>query len=462
MINAPPRIVLAGLRGGSGKTFLTVGLTSLLHERGYIVSPFKKGPDFIDPAWISLSAGSQCYNLDIFLMTENQIIGSFINHSSNADIAVIEGNRGLYDGLDIRGSYSTAQLAKILGAPVVLVIDATMSSRTVAAIVKGCQVFDRNVRIRGVIINKVAGPRQKSIIEGAIERYCGIPVIGSLPKVRENPFPERHMGLVPLQENENAVRSIDCARSVVGDSIDLDKIWEFAGDAEPLENPGDFYEQEQLERGEGLKIGIIRDRSFWFYYPENLDQLEKSGATLIEINSVTDNDLPTIDGLYIGGGFPETQAHGLANNKRLRNSLKVNIDAGLPVYAECGGLLYLGEGIIIDGREYPMVGALPIKFVMEKRPQGHGYTILEVSSSNPYFPIGSTIRGHEFHYSRALIPKDKIDFAFTVHRGNGINGVSDGFIKNNLLATYTHIHATGTPEWARSFIRKVKSVNNKR
>ena len=463
MVNVPPRIVLAGLRGGSGKTFLTVGLTSLLRERGYIVSPFKKGPDFIDPAWISLSAGSQCYNLDMFLMTRDQIISSFIKHSSTADIAVIEGNRGLYDGLDIRGSYSTAQLAKILGASVVLVVDVTMSSRTVAAIVKGCQVFDRNVRIRGVIINKVAGPRQKAVIEGAIERYCGIPVIGCLPKVKDNPFPERHMGLVPFQERENAERSISCARSVVSDSINLDKIWEFAGDGAPLENPGDFHAQGQFGKGEKLNIGIIRDRSFWFYYPENLDHLEKSGATLVEINSITDNDLPTIDGLYIGGGFPETQAHSLANNKRFRNSLKSAIDAGLPVYAECGGLLYLGEGIIINNKEYPMVGALPVKFIMEKKPQGHGYTILEVSFPNPYFSIGRTIRGHEFHYSRALIEKgQKINFAFTVRRGNGINGVSDGFIKNNLLATYTHIHAAGTPEWVRSFVGKVRNVKKQK
>ena len=464
MVNVPPRIVLAGLRGGSGKTFLTVGLTSLLHERGYSVSPFKKGPDFIDPAWITLSSGNRCYNLDMFLMTRGQIIRSFITHATNADIAVIEGNRGLYDGLDVEGSCSSAELAKILGAPVVLVIDATMSTRTVAAIVKGCQVFDLDVHIEGVVVNRVAGPRQKALIGSAIECYCGIPVIGYLPKVRENPFPERHMGLVPFQERKNAERSISCARSVVGDSIDLDKLWEIARNAEHMEEPHDLYGKEQGEdSGKKIRVGVIRDQSFWFYYPENLDQLKKSGATLIEINSIKDAELPDVDGLYIGGGFPETQANALADNRSFRDSLKARIEAGLPVYAECGGLLYLGEGLILEDREYPMVGALPVRFVMEKRPQGHGYTLLEVSRPNPYFPTGRTIRGHEFHYSRALIGKgEKVDFAFTVRRGNGIDGTRDGFIKNNLLATYTHIHAAGDPEWAKSFIRKVREVKSNR
>ncbi len=465
MINIPPRIVLAGLKGGSGKTFLTVGLTSLLHERGYSVSPFKKGPDFIDPAWITLASGSQCYNLDMFLMTREQIIGSFITRASNTDIAVIEGNRGLYDGLDIEGSCSTAELAKVLGAAVVLVVDVTMSTRTVAAIVKGCQLFDRNVYIGGVILNRVAGPRQKALIGGAIERYCGIPVVGYIPKVRENPFPERHMGLVPFQERENAEKSISCARSVVGDSIDLDKLWEIARNCEHLKAPHDLCRKEQFKEddGEKLRIGIIRDQSFWFYYPENLDQLKKSGATLIEINSLKDDKLPDIDGLYIGGGFPETQVKALTDNRSFRDSLKKGIENGLPVYAECGGLLYLSEGLILQESEYPMVGVLPIRFFMEKRPQGHGYTIMETSRPNPYFPTGRIIKGHEFHYSRAVITEGAdVEFAFTARRGNGIDKGRDGIIKNNLLATYTHIYAAGDPGWAESFMIKVREVKSNR
>lgn len=463
MVNVPPRIVLAGLRGGSGKTLVTVGLTSLLHERGYSVSPFKKGPDFIDPAWITLSSGNQCYNLDMFLMTRDQIIGSFITHASAADIAVIEGNRGLYDGLDIEGSSSSVELAKILGAPIILVIDVTMSTRTVAAIVKGCQVFDEDVHIGGVIINKVAGPRQRGLITSAIERYCGIPVIGQIPKIRDNPFPERHMGLVPFQERQNVRQSIDCARALVGKSIDLDTLWQIAGAAERLGVIPHLNNQERSSEDiDGkVRIGVIRDESFWFYYPENLDGLIHAGAELVEINSITDTELPDIDGLYIGGGFPETQAETLAANGRFRNSVKQRIEEGLPVYAECGGLLYLGTGIIVSGVEYPMVGALPVRFVMEKRPQGHGYTILETSRSNPYFPTGQILRGHEFHYSRPLIDEGThVDMAFTMKRGKGICDGKDGFLKKNLLATYSHVHGTGEPGWAESFVRRVREVKN--
>jgi len=461
MVKMPPRIVLTGLRGGSGKTFVTVGLTSLLHERGYSVSPFKKGPDFIDPAWITLSSGTQCYNLDMFLMTRDQIIGSFITHASSADIAVIEGNRGLYDGLDIEGSCSSVELAKTLGAPVILVIDVTMSTRTVAAIVKGCQVFDEGVRIGGVIINRVAGPRQRGLIINSIERYCDIPVIGYIPRVKDNPFPERHMGLVPFQERENVDRAIDCARALVSESIDLDKLWEIARTSGEIGEGPHLNDEEQSSAGieRNVRIGVIRDQSFWFYYPENLDGLIAAGAELVEINSITDTELPDIDGLYIGGGFPETQADVLAANVRFRDSVRRRIDEGLPVYAECGGLLYLGTGIIIGNSEYPMVGALPVRFVMEKKPQGHGYTVLETSRSNPFFTMGQIFRGHEFHYSRVLMNEDsQVDMAFTVHRGKGIYDKKDGFVKNNLLATYSHVHATGEPRWAECFVRRVQEV----
>jgi cobyrinic acid a,c-diamide synthase len=463
MVYLPPRIVIAGLRGGAGKTFLTVGITSLLFERGYTVAPFKKGPDFIDTAWVSMSSGNQCFNLDMFLMTTEQITRSFIIHSSKADIAVVEGNRGLYDGIDIDGSCSTANLAKLLGSAVVIVVDATMATRTVAAIVKGCQVFDPDVSIKGVIINRVAGPRQKALISGAIEQYCGIPVIGSLPKLRENPFPERHMGLVPFHERLHAEKAIATVRSVVDDGVDLDALWKIAHDVKPLEGEGDLHEKEKSPEffGEPLRIGVIRDQSFWFYYPENLKQLQNRGAVLTEINSIKDADFPDVDGLYIGGGFPETQAHALAENKKFRDTLRGKIEAGLPVYEECGGLLYLGECLIVENRKYPMVGVLPFQFVMEKKPQGHGYTILEVTRPNPYFRIGTIIKGHEFHYSKAVSTKPdeaEADFVFTVRRGNGIDGNNDGFCKKNLLATYTHIHGAGDSGWAESFIQRVQKV----
>ncbi|HOO89475.1 MAG TPA: hydrogenobyrinic acid a,c-diamide synthase (glutamine-hydrolyzing) [Syntrophales bacterium] len=467
MVLVSPRIVIAGLRGGAGKTFLTVGITALLYERGYTVAPFKKGPDFIDTAWLSMSSGSQCFNLDMFLMTDDQIKRSFTMHSAKADIAVIEGNRGLYDGVDIDGSCSTANLSKLLDAAVILVVDVTMATRTVAAIVKGCQVLDPDVNIKGVIINRVAGPRQKALISGAIERYCGIPVIGSLPKLRDNPFPERHMGLVPFHERAHAEKAIATVRSVVGDSVDIDALWKIAHDVRPLEGERESVPYEKGESLEGggdpLRIGVIRDQSFWFYYPENLKQLQRMGAILIEINSLQDADFPDVDGLYIGGGFPETQARALAENRKFRCTLREKIEAGLPVYAECGGLLYLGESLIVEGSKYPMVGVVPLQFIMEGKPQGHGYTILEVTRPNPYFRTGKIIKGHEFHYSRAIATgtdREMKDFVFTVRRGNGIGGDNDGFCKKNLLATYTHIHGAGDSEWAESFIKRVRKVRN--
>jgi len=449
-----PRVVLAGLRGGSGKTILTLGLIAALRERGYKVAPFKKGPDFIDAGWHTFAAGRQCYNLDSFLMTDEQILSSFASRSGGADICIIEGNRGLYDGLDINGCCSTAELAKLLKAPVVLIVDVSMATRTVAAVVKGCQVFDSGLTIAGVILNRAAGPRQIALITGAIENYCRIPVLGVIPKLQGNTFPERHMGLVPYQERDQAEKAIRWAKDAVQQHLKMDAILELARKAEPLAicSSGTFPEEISTARGGGPRIGYILDRSFWFYYPENLEQLERLGATLVRVDAVSDTSLPDLDALYIGGGFPETQADALAANEKFRHSLKKSIDQGLPVYAECGGLMYLGETLVVDQQSYPMVGALPIRLFLEKKPQGHGYTVMRVKEANPFYPVGKTLRGHEFHYSRAVLTSGKdIRFVFGVERGHGVDGTHDGMVKHNLLATYTHIHGAGDPSWAKIF-----------
>jgi len=448
-----PRLVLAGLKGGSGKTFLTLGLIAAWREMGYEVAPFKKGPDFIDAGWHTFAAERQCYNLDSFLMTDEQILSSFTSRSRGADICLIEGNRGLYDGLDIHGRCSTAELAKVLKAPVVLIVDVSMATRTIAAIVKGCRVFDPDLAIVGVILNRAAGPRQVALITGAVEEYCGLPILGVIPKLRGNIFPERHMGLVPYQEREHSEKAIRWAQDAAFEHLKLDAILELARNVEPIavSASGAFSEEILPLKGDSPRIGYIMDRSFWFYYPENLEQLERLGATLVKIDALSDPGLPDLDALYIGGGFPETQAEALAANRAFRHALKVSIGQGLPVYAECGGLMYLGETLVVDQQSYPMVGALPVKLLLEKKPQGHGYTVMQVKESNPFYSIGNTLRGHEFHYSRAVLTSEKgIRFAFRVERGHGIDGVRDGIIKNNLLATYTHIHAGGDPDWARS------------
>ena len=465
MLNVFPRIIIAALKGGAGKTILSLGLTSAWREKGYRVAPFKKGPDFIDSGWLAFAAGRSCHNLDPFLMTDIQVIQSFLSHSLEADLSLIEGNRGLFDGFDQDGSCSTAELSKLLKTPVILIVDVTMATRTVAAIIMGCQRFDPDVKIVGVILNRVAGPRQETLIRNSIERYCDLPVVGSVPKLKGGLFPERHMGLVPYQERAQAERAIAWARTAVEDNLDLEVIWRLSQQVEPL----DRMDQEGATGpsghliGDPPRIGVIRDRSFWFYYPENLEQLKDLGAILVEVDSTGAKELPDLDALYIGGGFPETQAEALADNRTFRDALKGRIAKGLPVYAECGGLMYLAESLVVNEKTYPMVGALPLTCVMEKKPQGHGYTVLEVIGQNPYYPVGETLRGHEFHYSRPLLDEaEHIRSVFKVHRGRGLDGERDGLVKKNLLATYTHVHAAGNTLWGESLFRVALAAESRK
>jgi len=451
-----PRIILAALKGGSGKTIFSLGLTSAWRKKGYRVAPFKKGPDFIDSGWLAFASGRPCYNLDSFLMSESQIIQSLLSNSVQSDISLIEGNRGVFDGLDVNGYYSTAELGKLTRSPVVLIADVTMATRTIAALIMGCQKFDPDLNIAAVILNRVAGIRQKNLVKDSIERYCGIPVIGSVPKLKKNAFPERHMGLVPHMESNHAMKAVKWAMSVVEENLDLDILLRIAHSAEPLPEMARQGEEgsDTLQIPDPPRIGFIKDDSFWFYYPENMTHLERLGAELVEINSITDKKLPELDALYIGGGFPETKAKLLANNKRFRYSLNRMIEKGLPVYAECGGLIYLGESLHMNGHIYPMVGALPLEFVMDEKPQGHGYTILDVVGENPYYSVGEVIKGHEFHYSMPVITKpEEINSVFKVKRGYGLDGERDGLVKKNLLATYTHVHAGGNRIWGKNFFK---------
>jgi cobyrinic acid a,c-diamide synthase len=453
MLFSRRRLILSALRGGSGKTILSLGLAAAWRNRRYKVAAFKKGPDFIDASWLSYAAAQPCRNLDPFLMTPQQIVQSFLINSDGADVSIIEGNRGLFDGLDPDGCCSTAELGKILRSPVIVIVDVTMATRTVAALIMGCQRFDPELEIKGVILNRVAGSRQESVITNAIQRYCGLPVIGSVPKLRRNLFPERHMGLVPYLESEYASRAIDWARRVVEENMDLEALWKMAQEAKPMDREFHLTQDRPVSIAGDYtpRIGVIKDKAFWFYYPENVEQLKRLGAAVVEINSMTDRALPDLDALYIGGGFPETQAQALADNASFKKYLKDKIEQGMPVYAECGGLMYLGETLRVDDKSYPMVGTFPMSFVLEKRPQGHGYTVLEVTGANPYYKVGEVLRGHEFHYSRALIREEaKVTSVFKVLRGWGLDGIADGLCKKNLLATYTHLHAGGNLLWAPS------------
>ena len=464
MSRSCPRLLLTALRGGAGKTTLTLGLLAAWQAQGKKVVPFKKGPDYIDPAWHSLAAGSPSHNLDPFLMEGEQIVALVSRHAEAADALLIEGNRGLFDGLDDRGTYSTAELAKLLAVPVVLVVDCTMTTRTAAALVLGCQHFDPQVNLAGVILNQVARPRHEDILRKSIEHYCKVPVLGAVPRLKCAVFPERHMGLVPPPEHRAAARAVAAAQDIAERYLDLTGLWKAASQAPPLSQASRAL-YPAADPQPQVHIGIVRDAAFQFYYPENLEALEQAGARLVFINALADPELPPdLDALYIGGGFPETSAAALASNAGFRASVFAAAHQGFPIYAECGGLMYLGQAIQThQGESHPMVGLLPYNFIMGKSPQGHGYTALEVDRENPYFKPGTRLKGHEFHYSR-LEPEPGPDANLVFHmtRGAGVCGHRDGFVYQNVLATYTHLHALGSPDWAPALVRQARQHQRRR
>ena len=449
-----PRVLIAGLRGGSGKTLVSLGLMAAWRRKGHRLAPFKKGPDYIDAAWLSTAAGNPCRNLDLFLMSPPTVVRSFGAATGEADLAVIEGNRGLFDGMDAKGTCSTAELAKLLQTPVVLTVNCTKSTRTIAALVLGCQRLDPDVPIRGVILNRTAGPRHESVVRKAIEDICRLPVLGTIGRIRREIFPERHLGLVPPQEHDRLARAIQQVADVAEEHLDLKAIEELARQAPPMERPDEDAAIRLDAQPEAVRVGVFRDAAFQFYYAENLEALGRAGAKLVEVSPLRDAALPDVDALYIGGGFPETLAPALTENRLFRDSLRRAIEKGLPVYAECGGAVYLGEKLLFEQNQYAMVGVLPVTFGFRANPQGHGYAVLEAVENSPFFSVGDSVRGHEFHYTymESSSAKD-LTFAFRVRRGHGFDGQRDGLCRHNVLACYTHVHALGTESWAPSIVR---------
>ncbi|OGR17245.1 MAG: cobyrinic acid a,c-diamide synthase [Desulfobacterales bacterium GWB2_56_26] len=448
-------IVIAGLAGGSGKSVVAVGLAAALRRRGRRVVPFKKGPDYIDAGWLQLAAGEKCYNLDPFLMSGEAIADSFNRRSRGADIVIVEGNRGLFDGVNADGGYSTADLALTLDLPVVLVVNCTKTTRTVAAMVLGCQMFDERLDIRGVILNQIATERQRLLVTEAVEKYTGIPVIGSVPRLKRDIFPMRHLGMVPHQEYTDSDGALAYLADLIAENVDLDRLEEVM--ATIPESPSIAGAAADKIVQAKVRIGILQDAAFQFYYSENLEALERAGAELVYIDAMRDPALPEIAGLYIGGGFPETGARELAANTSFRQSIRQAADRGLPIYAECGGLIYLGRSIILDGEEFPLAGVFPVQFGMSKKPQAHGYTIFQVERNNAFYALGAEVKGHEFRYSKVLDWQGADDqLVLKMVRGNGFAGGRDGLVYNNVLALYTHVHADGTPEWAENFMRRCR------
>ena len=453
-----PGIIVAGLRGGSGKTIISLGIASAWKEKGFKVSPFKKGPDYIDAGWLSKAAGRPCYNLDTYLCDPSVVRQSYQEHSQDCDIAVVEGNRGLYDGIDIDGSTSTSELAKLLNLPVLLVLDCTKSTRTMAALLMGCMNFDPDIKFCGVVLNRVAGTRHEQNVRANIEKFCHIKVFGAVPKLKSEDFPERHMGLVTSAEHAFSDQAVLAAQKMATDTIDMDALYRAVTVDHPRTLPGTSQipsEPPLLSTAESVTIGVVRDSAFQFYYPDNIDALKKLGAKIVFISPLHENAIPDVDAIYMGGGFPETHAPQLAKNEEFRDRLNKLSQKGLPIYAECGGLIFLGQSIRLNGQNYPMSGILPIKFGLSRRPQGHGYTRVKVIHENPFFQTGEILKGHEFRYSSILaIEYQPFEMAFQMERGKGICDRSDGFLKHNTLGTYTHIHALGTPSWAPALVKK--------
>lgn len=497
-----PRLCVSALSGGGGKTLLSLGLVRALTSRGFVVQPFKKGPDYIDAAWLALAAGRPATNLDPYMLTPDQLQKLFAHGMERARasmtataqplpiVGLLEGNRGLFDGLDPAGSCSTAELARVLACPIILSVNCTKVTRTVAALVHGMVSFEPGLTFAGVVLNQVGSARHENILRRALEEYTDVPVLGALPRLPENPLPERHMGIASCGDelSPEASAILDGLGAFVGGHVDIDAIIAASRAAAelPVQDSRPVLFDVGVERtpktessaqGTALRprIGYVRDSALWFYYEENLEALEQAGAELVRLELVgqgsrawpemrggqgADSADGAIDGLYLGGGFPEDHAAALSASPQLRK-LAAWANAGMPIYAECGGFMVLSRGIEREGRLWPMSGIFPVVAQFCGKPQGLGYVRGTIVADNPYFPRGLELLGHEFHYSRCRW-EGAPPHALQLHKGQGMGradaggagrgDVLDGLLHNNVWASYTHIFASAVPCWAVNFV----------
>jgi cobyrinic acid a,c-diamide synthase len=458
-----PHFFISAAHKSSGKTTLSIGLSAALRELGQVVQPFKKGPDYIDPLWLTASCGRPCLNLDFYTMQRLEIEQGFAAYMADADIGVIEGNKGIYDGLDLDGSNSNAALAKLLGSPVILVIDARGMTRGIAPLILGYQAFDPDLNIAGVILNQVGGSRHEAKLYSVIQYYTDVPVVGAVHQNPELLIEQRHLGLMPSNEADKAHRKINQLGRAVASQVNLQQIIDIAATAKPtveLEASVDVVS----DAASPVRIGYARDRAFGFYYPGDLKALQDSGAELVPIDTLQDKNLPPLDGIFLGGGFPEIVMQELEANTSLRADILSYIENGGPVYAECGGLMYLARSITWKDQTYSMVGAIPGDVVMHERPQGRGYVRLRETGNAPW-PAEADgpleIFAHEFHYSALENLDADLDYAYEMVRGTGIDGTHDGIVYKNLLANYTHIRDGAGNRWTRRFLSHVRNVKSR-
>ncbi|OYY93368.1 MAG: cobyrinic acid a,c-diamide synthase [Hydrogenophilales bacterium 28-61-23] len=455
-----PNLYLSAAHKSSGKTTVTLGLCRALCDRGLKVQVFKKGPDYIDPIWHGLASRQPSYNLDFHMMEQDEIINLFHRHARMADLSLIEGNKGLYDGMDVEGSNSNAALAKLLGAPVVLVLDSVGMTRGIAPLILGYQAFDPAINIAGVILNKVGGPRHEEKLRAVIERYTDVKVLGAVRMDTDLAIVERHLGLMPGNESDQAETRIETIADRIKAQVDLDALIDTAKLARPP------FVSESIDipqkREAGLKLAYARDKSFGFYYQEDLDTLRAADVRLTPLDTLADQHLPDVDGLIIGGGFPEMFIDELAGNRSLRAEIRHAVAEGLPVYAECGGLMYLSRSLRWNDMRGDMVGVIPGDAVMGTRPVGRGYASLSETENGLWPAQSDSIPAHEFHYSHLENLAPSLTYAYRVLRGQGIDGLHDGIVQRNLLASYCHRRGSGPRGWIAPFLNKVEAYRTSR
>ncbi len=440
----------------SGKTIISLGLCAAFKQKSLNVQTFKKGPDYIDPIWLSKASGNPCYNLDFYNMSDDEIIQLYQNQSSNSDIDIIEGNKGLFDGMSVAGGDANADLAKLLMTPVILVIDSTGITRGVAPLLSGYQVFDKEINIAGVILNKVASERHESKLIQAINYYTDIPVVGCIRRSKALIIDERHLGLIPVNETPQSQTFIKKVTNIITNQVDLNILVNFNCIKSNKKIINTYTNINRIK--EKIIIAIAKDAVFNFYYQDDLDKFESLGVKIKYFDTLKDNNLPICDGLFIGGGFPEMQLEALNANQSLLADIKTKIEQDLPTYVECGGLMYLTNSITYNKKTYSMMGVIDADTYMMSKPVGRGYVELEPTDEHCWAGVSKHIYAHEFHYSKLKNISSNTRYAFNILRGVGVNNKFDGIMKYNLLASYTHLHNVASNAWVIQFVNFINKV----
>ncbi len=453
------RFLISAAHKSSGKTTVAVGLAAALAQRGLSVQPFKKGPDYIDPIWLGRAAARSCRNLDFHLSSPEELTAAFARHGAGVDVCLIEGNKGLYDGLDLEGRNSNAALARLLDLPVVLVLEARGMTRGIAPLILGYQAFDPAIRIAGVVLNRLGGSRHEAKLRAVIEHYTDVTVLGAVHEDPALAIGERHLGLIPANETADADARVAAIRDRIAAQVDLARLLALTA-AAPLPHAADTAKSGAAVSTPAVRIAVARDRAFGFYYADDLEALAAAGAEIVPFDTLRDARLPSVDGLFIGGGFPECFLDELEANHVLRGQIREAIDSGLPTYAECGGLMYLARSLTWQGRTAEMVGAVPGDVRMRERPVGRGYVRLAETGAAPWpsMRAGREVPAHEFHYSSLEGLPAHTRFAYRVTRGHGIDGTHDGVVLGNLLASYSHLRSTSGNDWAAGFVAFARQV----